>query len=170
MKWTNLFLILIVVAVIVGISGCTNYSNSTKPNTTNTSQQTQPVAVPIVNNSTFENNYIKFTIPTNITVQDKSNDTALDVELIQGEKSIGSVHSVKNSHEFINDLISQSNNTTVAGKKAYEHSDPAIIQSYIPVGKNQSDEIDIMIQFDPSYIPYYDLIKDSLVIKKAPTQ
>ncbi|WP_048190910.1 hypothetical protein [Methanobacterium sp. SMA-27] len=149
---------------IVGLSGCINSNNTNKTVVKNNSTiQLAPVDSPI-----FSNQYVSFKKPTDLTIIDDSNSSQLNIKIKSEDKLIVEINSVTNDTKFVNSLIAQSNNTTVANKTAYEFSDPTAIQLYIPVSKSNGKTTVIRIYVSPDYLPDYNLIKDSFVIIRAP--
>lgn len=156
---------LILLVVIGGMISPDNTTNNISTSV-NTSSKTTTV-----DSSTFENQFISFKKPTDLTIKDNSNTTKLDVLFYQGETLMGEINSATTTTANINAMLSDGSNTTIAGKTATEYSDSASVGAYIFLEKNNNGEKMVMfIDFDPSYSSDYTLIKDSLTIKQNPSQ
>lgn len=165
MEWINLAMIIILITGIVGLSGCTSSNNTVKTIVANNST-VQPAAV---DSPIFSNQYVSFKKPSDLTIFDDSNSSQLDIKMQSGDKLIVEIKSVTNDTKFFNSTYPQSN-ITVANKTAYEFSDNATIQLYIPITKNTGKTTAIWVQCSTDYLPDYNLIKDTLVIYKNPNQ
>jgi hypothetical protein len=160
---------LIVIAAIGGaLLPDKTTTNVSTPSSTNTT-----ISTPATNTSTgttFSNQYISFTKPTDLTITDNSTSNQLDVQLWKDTTIIGEISSSAFSPtDYSNTLALGSTSTTIAGKPAEEYSDSGSQGVYINLGTlKNGDKIIINIDFDPAYTTDYNLVKNSLVIKQTP--
>lgn len=121
----------------------------------------------------FENEYVKFQVPHGGHVTDKSNDTFLSLKIYQNGEQIGGLaglyYSDNNwlipeaSYDF---LTKNASEITVSNRKGYGGTLPGKNSSYIfvPTSPNHS----IMLIMYQSYGKDFNVLKNSLVIKKEP--
>lgn len=143
MKWISIFIILMIVGV-VGISECTSTNDNS-------------------GYKTFENQFVKFNYSPNLTVQDNSRATALDVVLIYNGNNIGEINSAVNTPQMVNSV--EGAKITIAGKAAIESSNSNGFDTYIVL----PNDVGIWLNFDPNYSKDYNTVKKSLIIKNNPT-
>ena len=91
----GLIVILTVIGMIFPDAAMTNTTNTTPPTTT---QKVQPATVN--DTSMFENQFVKFKKPTDLTIKDVSTDNKLDVLFYQGDKLMGEVNSATTTTKY----------------------------------------------------------------------
>lgn len=149
-------MLIIVLIMILGVLGVFVYiNNSTNP----TSNQTAVAGH-------FENQYVKFELPTGVTAKDTSNNTSFDIILYKNGKDIGEINSAVTPPQAINAI--DGSNTTFTGKKAIESNSEFGSSLYIMIrNDSQGNNIGIWIELDPGHSQDYEFIKNSFVIKKT---
>jgi hypothetical protein len=160
MNRRNLFLVIILLVLIiaagmVAISWYTGQGNNNTANTTISNATSQ---------NTFENQFIKFTVPAGILISDNSTDQSLDITLTKDGKEIGEITSAVDTQEAANEL--GGNNIKIAGKDAIELIDELGNSAYIKTSDSQG----IWIDLESGHTTEYQTIRDSFVIKQVPTQ
>lgn len=143
--------IVAVLMAVVFVSGCTS------SNTTNSSGY-----------KVFENQFVKFNYPDNLTAVDKSTDNVA-VELYNGTTSdpaneVGEVGSARSLNKGLISVYSGWTQTTIAGYDAIKGADDTDAGAFIFL----NNYTNLGIDFDPAYSSAADTIINSLEIKKVP--
>lgn len=149
MKWVYIFLIITIIAGVIGVSGCLqdNYNDSTTPTDKN-----------------FENQFISFNHTSNSYALDNSTNEKLNVLLFDNGKLIGEIKSTNTTPG--NAAYLQSSKIIVANKPTTELANSDGINAFIKL----NDKLNLLIDFEQDYTGEYKLIKNTLIIKKEPTQ
>lgn len=150
-----IILVLIIVAGVITIPWYTGQGNNNTTNTTTSNANSQ---------NTFENQFIKFTVPPGIVISDNSTNQSIDIMLTKDGKEIGEITSAVDTQEAANEL--GGNNIKIAGKDAIELIDELGNSAYIKTSDSQG----IWIDLESGYTTEYQTIRDSFVIKQVPAQ
>lgn len=151
---SKITLILVLIMILgVGISGCINSTNQTTNNQTVSGH--------------FENQYVKFELPPGVTAKDTSNDTSFDIILFKNGIDIGEINNAVLPPQAINAM--DGTNTTFKGKNAIEFNDEFGSLLYTKIRTDdQGNSVGIQIELDSGYQKDYEIIKNSFIIKKTP--
>ena len=144
---------------IIGISGCISTGEGSGNGT----------AITTSNNSTFENQYVKFKIPPGFKVEDNSIGGNIDISFYKGDKIVGDLSGLGTIWNTTpSDALGTK--TTIAGKKAYENNNSNMGNSAIVIietDKSGNKKV-ITLNFDTEYPDAYNTIKTTLEINKVP--
>lgn len=152
----SIFLVVSILLVVIFVSGCTNSSTTS--------------------HKVFENQFVKFNVPDGITVVDDSTDTDLELTFMKGSDMIGGMSGIGIDPTVYNDLIIKAPDeyykTTIAGYSAIEGKTKLSIEAWIPTGGKTEENgnlLGIEFDFDIPYTSEFNIVKNSLKIKKTPT-
>jgi hypothetical protein len=150
-----------VLVLVVLVSGCMNSGNSDKSGNSNIT----------ATNKVFENQWIKFKYPGNLNVVDKSQNDSIDVLLIreaadQNNILTGEIQNSVNDKNSMIKVNKQLNSTfeTIASKEAISYNDSSGRSAYIFLEGDKG----IWIDFDPAYESAFQMVKNTILIKKIP--
>lgn len=116
------------------------------------------------NSNFFENKYVKFKIPEGTQVQVNSSKL-IKINIIKdGEPIVEIDYSQSDSDNLKRNTNYGLKNTTISGYNAIEYNDPLELGSYMILERSKG----LFVDFDPDYKKEYDIVKNSLVIKKVP--
>jgi len=118
--------------------------------------------------NSFQNQYISFTKPSDLTVTDNSTSSQLDVILLDGSNIVGEIQSNGMNPSSYSAAVSGGKSITVAGKPTIETSDSDNLDAWITYGNSQGYRLVMDINFDPSNSADYNIVKNSLTIKQSP--
>ncbi|MDP3066020.1 MAG: hypothetical protein Q8N08_04700 [Methanobacteriaceae archaeon] len=145
--------ILIMIAgffLVLASSGCTNNN-------------------PSGGNGTFENEWVKFSYPPGMVVVDVSSSDNLLVQIYKNgtnSSMITTLNFASNSKKDLLDQFPNATNSTVAGRAALTAQDEEGRYIYIFLGPGDQT---LVLYFDPTTGDAFQLVRDTLVIKKVPS-
>nr|WP_319372857.1 hypothetical protein [uncultured Methanobacterium sp.] len=158
-KYIGIILCLLILVILT--SGCLTYSSSL-----NSDDQAG------VNSTggSFENQWVKFNYPSNLTITDYSTDKHIKINVYNGSEYIGGLY---NEIVKIDNIVplSESYNSTIAGRKTLRDYD----FKTLPSGENQvrpsaaiylTENATLNVIFDPSSKTSFNQVSETLVIKK----
>ena len=118
----------------------------------------------------FENQWIKFSYPSNLTITDYSTDNYIYMEIYNGNEYIGSIYNeMTNIDNYV--PFPESYNTTIAGRKTLRDYDIKTLDN----GENQvrpsaaiylTENATLNVIFDPASKKPFDQVIKTLIIKK----
>ncbi len=146
------FAVIAVLLLLVSISGCLISDGSNKN----------------VSSAVFENQWIKFQYPSNLKVQDSSNNTSCSVSLYEASNLAGNINFQVNDKNKILDIYPDAQNTTIAGKEAITGNDETQLFAYVFLNNNTSKNLELIMDFNGAYESAFNVTKNSLEIKKVP--
>jgi hypothetical protein len=146
------FAVIATLLLIISVSGCINSNNSNKN----------------VSNTFFENQWIKFQYPSNLKVQDSSNNTSCSVSLYEVSNLAGNINFQVNDKNKILNIYPDAQKTTIAGKEAITGNDETQLFAYVFLNNNTSKNLELVMDFNGAYESAFNVTKNSLEIKKVP--
>ena len=146
------FVVIAVLLLLVSISGCLISDGSNKN----------------VSSAVFENQWIKFQYPSNLKVQDSSNNTSCSVSLYEASNLAGNINFQVNDKNKILNIYPDAQKTTIAGKEAITGNDETQLFAYVFLNNNTSKNLELIMDFNGAYESAFNVTKNSLEIKKVP--
>lgn len=105
-----------------------------------------------------------------MTITDSSNDKSLEILFYKDGNPVGEIIDYDMDPASVPGIFSQGVNKTIAGNLANEYTDSSTIGAYIPMGKSGIGHITgVSLDFDLPYSSDYQMIANSLKIKKIPS-
>jgi hypothetical protein len=146
------FTVIVVLLLLVSISGCVFWEGSNKN----------------VSNAVFENQWVKFQYPSNLKVQDSSNDTFCSISLYEASYLVGNINFQVNDKNKILSIYPDAAKVTIAGKEAIIGNDETQLFAYVFLNDNTSKNLELVMDFNNAYESAFNITKNSLEIKKVP--
>lgn len=121
----------------------------------------------------FENQWVKFSYPSNLTIWDLSTNDHVDISIHNGTKLLGSI---TDDNENINDLSTdgKTNKTTINGREALignvvsnDNNTPLETSAYIFLTSNSVLDVELYSDNESVDKSVFSQIMDTLIIKKG---
>ena len=158
--------------IVIAAIGGTLLPDKTTTNISTPSSTNTTISTPVTNTSTgntFSNQYVSFNKPSDLTITDHSDDKHLDIVFEQGSHLAGEMSTETLTQDILNTDYPNSL-PSISGKSANGYNDETGAGSHITIGTVNGGNFGISTNFNPSWVSDYQMIFNSLVIKKNPPQ
>jgi hypothetical protein len=158
--------------LIIIIAGSFLTPDNISINTTNASNSTSN-SNNVPNTNIYEDEYVKFNVPSTITILKLSNATETSVDFFKtpdtnNKDIIGELHFFKNNLSELQKTFPDGHIGQFKDYRTWEGEDEEGPYIYILLTPGENDIKTLIIDFDPAYKDAYKEVLNSLEIKKVP--